>query len=105
MQYLNTVLIRTSISQCQTNATVSLILFSRNALVTQMQKSPFSLATDGSNDNALLKMNPLTVRVFYVNLGKVKTCLLDMCMSKGGTAEELFSSIDNMHVVIWNFLE
>lgn len=60
-----------------------------------MQKSPFSLATDGSSDNALFKMNPLTVRIFDVNLGKVKTCLLDMCMSKGGTAEELFSSIDN----------
>lgn len=60
-----------------------------------MQKSPFSQATDGSSDNTLLKMNPLTVRIFDVNLGKVKTCLLDMYISKGGTAEELFSSIDN----------
>lgn len=60
-----------------------------------MQKSPFSLATDGSNDNGMLKMNPLTVRIFYMNLGKVKTSLLDMCVSKGGTAEELFHSIDN----------
>lgn len=74
---------------------ISLILFSRNALVTQMQKSPFSLATGGSNDNALLQMNLFTVWIFYVNLGKVKTWLLDMCMSKGGTAEKLFSSIDN----------
>lgn len=74
---------------------ISLILFSGNALVTQMQKSPFSQATDGSSDNTLLKMNPLTVRIFDVNLGKVKTCLLDMCISKGGTAGELFSSIDN----------
>lgn len=60
-----------------------------------MQNSPYSLATDGSNDNGLLKMNPLTVRIFDVNLGKVKTSLLDMCVSKGGTAEELFSAIDN----------
>ena len=61
----------------------------------QMQKSPFSLATDGSNDNGLLKMNPLTVRIFDINLGKVKTSLLDMCVSKGGTAEELLTTIDN----------
>lgn len=60
-----------------------------------MQQSPFSLATDGSNDNGTLKLNPLTVRIFDINLGKVKTSLLDMCMSKGGTAEELFTNIDN----------
>lgn len=60
-----------------------------------MQKSPFSLATDGSNDNGMLKMNPLTVRIFDINLGKVKTSLLDMCVSKGGTAEEFFTTIDN----------
>jgi len=59
-----------------------------------MQKSPFSLATDGSNDNGMLKMNPLAVRIFDINLGKVKTSL-DMCVSKGGTAEELFMTIDN----------
>ena len=70
---------------------VSVELFSRNTLIMQMQKSPFSLATDGSNDNCL----PLTVRIFDINLGKVKTSLLDMCVSKGGTAEELFTTIDN----------
>lgn len=69
--------------------------FSRNALITQMQKSPFSLATDGSNDNGMLKMNPLAVRIFDINLGKVKTSLLDMCVLKGGTVEELFRTIDN----------
>ena len=70
---------------------VSVELFSRNTLIMQMQKSPFSLATDGSNDNCL----PLTVRIFDINLEKVKTSLLDMCVSKGGTAEELFTTIDN----------
>lgn len=60
-----------------------------------MKTSPYSLATDGSNDNGLQKMNPLTVRIYDVNLGKVKTSFLDMCMSSGGTAEELFTAIDD----------
>ena len=30
------------------------------ALVSQMQEEPFSLAIDGSNDNDLQKMNPIT---------------------------------------------
>ena len=60
-----------------------------------MQKCPFSLGKDGSNDNGMLKMNPLTVQIFDINLGKVKTSLLEMCISKGGTAEELFTSIDS----------
>jgi len=46
-----------------------------------MQKSPFSLVTDGSNDNRM--------RIFDINLGKVKTSLPNMCI-KGGAAEELF---------------
>lgn len=40
-------------------------------------------------------MNLFIVRIFDVNLGKVKICFLDMCISKGGIVEELFSSIDN----------
>ena len=60
-----------------------------------MQVAPFSLAKGESNDNGMLKMNPLTVRIFDTNLGRIKTSLLEMCMSKGGTTEELFTSIDN----------
>lgn len=60
-----------------------------------MKISPFSIATDGSNDNGLLKMNPLTVRIYDVNLGKITTRFLDMCISTGGTAEELFTTIDS----------
>lgn len=40
-------------------------------------------------------MNLFIVRIFDVNLGKVKICFLDMYISKGGIVEELFSSIDN----------
>ena len=54
----------------------------------------YSLATDGSNDNGLTKMNPITVRMFDVNLGKVITRFLDMALSTGGTAEEVFAAID-----------
>lgn len=38
-----------------------------------MRCSPFSfsLLTDGSNDTGLEKMNPLTVKIFDVNTGRV----------------------------------
>ena len=61
-----------------------------------MKTSPFSLAVDGSNDNNLKKMNPLIVRIFDSNRGKVKTSLLDMCMSRSGTAEVLFTKVDDV---------
>ena len=60
-----------------------------------MKILPYSLTTDGSNDNGLIKMNPITVRMFDVNLGKVTTCFLDMALSTGGTAEEVFAAIDS----------
>ena len=59
-----------------------------------MKKYPYALATDGSNDNGLEKINPLTVRIFDVNAGKVKTSLLDMCMTPSGTALNIFNAID-----------
>ena len=34
------------------------------SLIQTMKHSPYSLATDGSNDTGLQKMNPLTVRIF-----------------------------------------
>ena len=34
------------------------------SLVSHMRGNPFSLAIDGSNDNGLEKMNPVTVRIF-----------------------------------------
>lgn len=63
-------------------------------LVEEMKKAPFSLATDGSNDNGLEKMNPVTVRIYDVNRGKITTKFLDMCLSTGGTAEQIFTAID-----------
>lgn len=39
-------------------------------LVSLMQQSPYSLCIDGSNDTGLLKMNPLTVRIFDLDCKK-----------------------------------
>ena len=61
----------------------------------KMNKYPFSLATDGSNDKGLVKLNPLLVRLFDNDLGYVNVQLLDMCCSKSGTADILFEKIYN----------
>jgi len=60
-----------------------------------MKTNPFSLATDGSNDEGLIKMNPLLVRFFDVNRGGVHVQLLDMCCSKSSTAEALFTKMSD----------
>ncbi len=62
-----------------------------------MKSGPFSIAIDGSNDNGLEKMNPLTVRLFDQQRGLVTTQLLDMCLTSGvnsGTAETIFNKMD-----------
>lgn len=53
------------------------------ALVDAMKSGPFSIAVDGSNDNGLEKLNPLTVRLIDSESGKVVTHLLDMCLTTG----------------------
>lgn len=69
-----------------------------------MKNAPYSLANDGSNDNGLKKMNPLTVQIYDVNLKRVKTSLLDMCLSSGSTAEKPFQGINDClagHRIPW----
>ena len=61
------------------------------ALVSQMQEEPFSLAIDGSNDNDIQKMNPVTIRVLDTSRCHVSTKFLDMCLS--GTASTTAESI------------
>ena len=63
-----------------------------------MKAEPFSLATDGSNDSGLQKMNLLTVRLFNLNRGKVLTQLLDMCLTTTSTTEGIFTKIDQVLV-------
>ncbi len=55
----------------------------KSNLISRMTRGPFSVAIDGSNDNGLEKMNPLTVRLFNSNSGLVDTQLLDMCLKTG----------------------
>ena len=64
-----------------------------------MQQEPYTLSIDGSNDNGLSKMNPLTVRIFDINRGRVETRFLDMCTTRGtnaATAETIFSKMDEI---------
>lgn len=64
-----------------------------DVLISQMRGEPFALAIDGSNDNGLQKMNPVTVRVFDADRGRVCTRLLDMCLTSGtgsATAATIF---------------
>jgi len=60
----------------------SLAPYFKSILVVALKKQPFAIAIDGSNDNGLEKMNPLTVRL-YDGHNKVTTQLLDMCLTTG----------------------
>ena len=80
----------------------------RSELVGVMQHAPYTLSIDGSNDNALNKMNPLTVRIFDINRGKVDTRFLDMCTTRGvaaATAEAIFGKMNEvleLHNIPWS---
>jgi hAT family C-terminal dimerisation region len=64
------------------------------ALVNVMQNNPYSLATDGSNDSDLTKMNPVTVKIYDINRSMVTSNFLDMCTTTGATAAAIFEKID-----------
>ena len=72
-----------------------------------MQKAPYSLSVDGSNDTGLQKMNPLTVRIFDEDRKRVETRFLDMCTTSGkaaGTAQAIFDKMNavlNLHNIPW----
>lgn len=51
--------------------------------VEYMKSSPFCSAIDGSNDNDLQKMNPMTVRMFDSSRGRICTGFVDMCLIEG----------------------
>lgn len=73
-------------------------------LVSDMRTSLFSLCVDGSNDNGLQKMNPVTVRIYDVNQHKICCKFLDMCLSTESTADAIFKSVDaalEKHSISW----
>ena len=64
-------------------------------LIEYMKVHPFSVAVDGSNDNFLLKMNPMAIRIYYVQQNRIVSRFLDMCSCASSTAESLFITFDN----------
>lgn len=77
-------------------------------LVSYMQSALFTLSVDGSNDTGLEKMNPLTVRIFDINRGKVDTQFFDMCTTAGlqaATADAIFGKMNEALLtrsIFWN---
>ena len=63
-------------------------------LVAYMKENPFAFTTDGSSDNSIEKMNPLTVRIFDQGSRTVCTRFLCMCMSSEANAETIFSKME-----------
>ena len=69
----------------------------RSELIRQMNSRPYSLGTDGSNDESgIKKLNPVLIRLFDDNKGKASVQLLDMGECKEGTAEALFYNINSI---------
>ena len=69
----------------------------RSELIQQMTIGPYSLDTDGSNDESdIKKLNPVLIRLFDVNKGKVPGQPLDMGACKEVTAEALFNNINSI---------
>jgi hypothetical protein len=67
-------------------------------LKSDMQEMPYSLMLDGSNDNGIQKMFPITVRIFDVNFSRIMTKFLDMNLLEGrdaSTADVMFESVNN----------
>ena len=63
-----------------------------------MTENCFSICTDGSNDQNFKKINPVTVRLSYINQHKVVTKFLDMCLTQSSTTVAIFSSINDAFV-------
>ena len=63
-----------------------------------VQKHPFTLSLDGSNDKEEQKLIPLTVRVFDNDLGMVESKFLSMCLCNQGTAAVYFEKVEEVFV-------
>ena len=59
-----------------------------------MKVRPFSICTDGSNDNGLFKLNPMLIRVMTDN--GLQSQLLDMGLTTGSTSRILFDKMDDV---------
>ena len=70
-------------------------MFSRTAPA--FRASPYSVATDGSNDrNSDCSLYPFVVRYFNAEIGKIVTMLLALgTYTEGSTGENIFKVMDN----------
>lgn len=71
----------------------------KQELVQALKKEAFSLCVDGSNDVGLKKMNPISVRLYDVNHGKIVSRLLDMGCTSGvqsATAATIFEKMNSV---------
>lgn len=66
-----------------------------------VQKQPFTLSLDGSNDQEEQKLIPLTVRVFDGNLGMVVSRFLDMCLCSSAAYFEKVEEVFNTKSIPW----
>ena len=67
-------------------------------LKSSMEENPFSIMLDGSNDNGLEKMYPITVRIYDVRFNRVMTKFFSMNLLEGtdaSTAACMFDSVNN----------
>ena len=72
-------------------------------LNTDMQKLPFSMMLDASNDTGLHNMFPITVRIFDANFGRVMAKFYDINYMKGrdaSTAQVLIQSVSWQKTVL-----
>lgn len=63
-----------------------------------LQKQPFTLCVDGSNDQEEERLIPLTVRIFDPTSGRVVSKFLEMCLSTLGTAAAYFEKKEEVFV-------
>ena len=60
-----------------------------------MQKQPYSLLLDASNDKGIEKMFPITVRIYDINFNRIMTKFFDINPLTGRDASTaLFNSVD-----------
>ena len=64
-------------------------------LMKHIRQNCFSISTDGSNDQRLAKMNPVTAPLFNINQHKIAKQFLDMCLATASTAKGIFTSIND----------
>ena len=82
----------------------------KQELVQDMQKNPFSIMLDASNDTRLYKTFPVTVRMYDIKFSPIMTKFLDMNILVGreaSTAQFEFNSIDKLFQTFelsWNLV-